>query len=268
MQRFSKRYGHGGEAKEITIREEAPQRFREWLIQTAYALGFTPGPLRVLICRVLRKLPDQSNWSEYPNIAGEVQELVLTCDWFQVYDIIEELFSTLQQRDEAIAQQLKEEINEFFRVEGIGWQLIDGLIETRGDELFEASARTAISTLINAGRSTASQEMHEALKDLSRRPAADITGAIQHSMAALECVAREISGDKAATLGKIISDNPHLIPKPLDVSVEKAWGFASEMGRHVREGRIPSREDAELIVGLSAVVATYLVRKGGRSNTT
>lgn len=261
MQRFSKRHGHGRQGKEITIREDAPIRLREWLIQTAYALGFSPGPLRVLICRVLRRLPDQNNWSEYPNIAGEVQELVLTCDWFQVYDIIEELFSTLQQRDPAIAQQFQEEINEFFRAEGIGWQLIDGLIETRGDESFEASARTAISTLIDAGRSTASQEMHEALKDLSRRPAADITGAIQHSMVALECVAREISGDKTSTLGKIISDNPHLIPKPLDVSVEKAWGFASEMGRHVREGRTPSREDAELIVGLSAVVATYLVRK-------
>lgn len=261
MQRFSKRHGHYNQDKEITIREDAPQRLREWLIQTAYALGFSPNPLRVVVCRVLRKLPDQNNWSEYPNVSGEVQVLIETCDWFLVYDIVEELFSALQKKDSAIARQFQDEVNDFFRSEGIGWQLIDGLIETRGDESFEASARTAISTLAGAGRSTASQEMHEALKDLSRRPAADITGAIQHSMAALECVAREISGDKAATLGKIIADNPQLVPKPLDISVEKAWGFASEMGRHVREGRTPSREDAELIVGLSAVVATYLVKK-------
>lgn len=261
MQRFSKRHGHGNQEKEITIREDAPQRLREWLIQTACALGFTPKPLRIVICKVLRKLPDQSNWSEYPNVDGEVQELIKGCDWFLVYDIIEEIYSTLQKKDQELAQQFQNEVNDFFCSEGIGWQFIDGLIETRGDKAFEASSRSAVSTLIKAGRKTASQEMLEALKDLSRRPAADITGAIQHSMAALECVAREISGDKTATLGKIVANNPNLIPKPLDVAVEKAWGFASEMGRHVQEGRIPNREDAELIVGLSAVVATFLTKR-------
>ena len=47
----------------------------------------------------------------------------------------------------------------------------------------------------------------------------------------------------------------------LDSAVEKAWGFASERGRHIREGEEPTRADAELIVGIAATVATFLARK-------
>ena len=83
-------------------------------------------------------------------------------------------------------------------------------------------------------------------------------------MAALECVAREVSGDQRATLGEILRKSPELIPKPLDKSVEKAWGFASEMGRHLREGRVPSFEEAELVLGLCASISTYLVKRNSQ----
>ena len=115
--------------------------------------------------------------------------------------------------------------------------------------------------LTSTGLRTAQQELHEALMDLSRRPDPDISGAIQHSMAALECVAREVTGNPRATLGEIIKRNPGLIPKPLDDAVAKAWGYASEHARHIREGRMPSYEEAELVVGLCASVSTYLVKK-------
>ena len=80
-------------------------------------------------------------------------------------------------------------------------------------------------------------------------------------MAALECVARDVAGDPKSTLGEILRKFPDLLPKPLDDSVSKAWGYASEMARHVREGRTPTRAEAELIVGLAATMSTYLVQK-------
>ena len=131
---------------------------------------------------------------------------------------------------------------------------------TRGTEAFEATVHVAVESLDAAGRQTARNEIHEALVDLSRRPEPDVTGAIQHGMAALECVAREACGDPKATLGDILKRHPDLIPKPLDASVEKAWGYASEMGRHIREGRQPDRKEAELVVGLAAALSTYLSR--------
>jgi hypothetical protein len=54
---------------------------------------------------------------------------------------------------------------------------------------------------------------------------------------------------------------PGLLPKPLDEAVPKLWGFASNEARHIVEGRETNREEAELLVGLSAALAGYLTRK-------
>ena len=79
-------------------------------------------------------------------------------------------------------------------------------------------------------------------------------------MAALECIARDVCGDEHATLGEVIKRYPGTIPKPLDDSVAKAWGYASEMPRHIREGRKPERNAVELIVGWATTVVTCLSR--------
>lgn len=158
------------------------------------------------------------------------------------------------------AKRFDEALNEFFVGEGIGWQIIEGEIVTRGTETFESNIHGAVEALESAGRLTARDEIHEALVDLSRRPEADLTGAVQHAMAALECVARDVCGDEKATLGEVIKRYPGTIPKPLDKSVGTAWGYASEMARHIREGRKPEHREVELIVGVAATVATYLSR--------
>ncbi len=64
-----------------------------------------------------------------------------------------------------------------------------------------------------------------------------------------------------ATLGEIMKRYPDIVPRPLDVAIEKAWGYASENARHVREGRESTFEEAELVVGMVAALATYLARK-------
>jgi predicted DNA binding CopG/RHH family protein len=102
-------------------------------------------------------------------------------------------------------------------------------------------------------------EIHEALHDISRRPKPDRTGAIQHAIAALECTAREVTGEPNATLGALI---PKLnLPKPLDVATEKLWGFASDRTRHMREGKGVSDDEAELIVSVSCAVSAFLSKR-------
>ena len=231
-------------------------------------MGYGPYPLRDAICSVLRIRPDPSNWSEYPNVWGEAEGLVYGCEWFKFYDFVEKVYDDLsKRRSNEMRKEAAERTRQFENVfnescvdEGIGWQMIEGEIVTRGTETFESNIHGAVEALEVAGRVTARDEIHEALIDLSRRPEADLTGAIQHAMAALECVARDVCSDERATLGEVIKRYPGTIPKPLDESVAKAWGYASEMARHIREGRKPERKEVELIVGLSATVATYLSR--------
>jgi hypothetical protein len=266
---FSKRYGFQPEEAEITVHKDAPHELRGVLVDIAYEAGLSPKPLRSLVCRVLRIREDHTNWSEYPNIDEELRYHLDDCEWFKVYDIIEELYETLRSRQifargsqEGFGYEYFEtELNNCFRKVGIGWQLVDGKIQIRGPEVFEQAVNEAVEAIQAAGLQTASREIHEALIDLSRRPNSDITGALHHGMAALECVLREVSGDQKPTLGEILKRHSGLIPPSLDQCVEKAWGFASEQGRHLREGREPALEEAALVVGICGQVISYLTKK-------
>ncbi|MCX6222723.1 MAG: hypothetical protein NTZ69_17280 [Bacteroidia bacterium] len=260
MKRFSKRQGHTISDIEITVREDAPVELRHFIVQCVYDLHKQPSFLRTVICKVLRKFPDRNNWGEYPNIALEVEDLILGCEWFNVYDIIEAIWDAL---DLPEREEFTNELNDYFKETGIGWKIEFGLIETRGDENFEKVISKVSIVLNSASLLTANTEIKEAIADLSRRPAPDITGAIQHSLACLECVCREAIGDQKATLGDLMKKADGVIPKPLDIAIDKIWGYTSEQGRHLREGRTPDYLEAELVVELSAAISTYLGKKLG-----
>jgi hypothetical protein len=271
MNTFSKRNGYAvSEEVEITVREDAPNGLRNFIIDVAEDdCGLNPSDLRQIICRILKESPNPNNWSDYPNVDNEIRELIARCKWYKVYDIIEKLYLSLYENEKrqykiAIkkADTFQNEINDYFLEKGIGWKLVDGQIEMRGTEPFEKIMKSAHEQLESTEQySTASKELHEAIIDLSRRPSADTTGAIQHAIASLECVAREITGERTLTLGKIMERKKITIPRPLDSAIEKAWGYASEHGRHLQEGRNPGFEEAELIVGICSSVGNYLVKK-------
>ncbi|WP_397447771.1 AbiJ-NTD4 domain-containing protein [Polaribacter sp. R77954] len=263
-QTFSKRNGHFSiKEKEITIREDAPEGLRGFIRMVFYDLNKNPSDLRDITSRVLKIAPDSNNWSEFPNIDYEVSDHLDNCEWYLVYDIIEVI---IQKLNGAEKETFISEINEYFVTNGIGWKIVNEEIETRGDEVFETAVNTVVKVLESAKLQTAKTEIREALNDLSRRPSPDITGAIQHSLACLECVSREITGDKKATLGELMKKYPGVIPSPLDQAVTKIWGFTSEQGRHLREGEAPEYLEAELVVEVTAAISTYLGKKlGGTS---
>ncbi|GHT40088.1 hypothetical protein AGMMS49965_07830 [Bacteroidia bacterium] len=257
---FSKRQGFFQlKEKEIIIREDAPEGFRGFLRMAFYDLNKKPSDLRAIVTRVLKIPPDSDNWSEYPNIDGEVEQLLENCEWYLIYDIIEKIIQKLNFGGEK--EKFTTEINEYFIANGIGWKIVSEHIETRGDEVFETAVNTVVSVLETAKLPTAKTEIREAINDLSRRPTPDITGAIQHSLACLECVTREYVGDSKSTLGDLIKKFPNAIPSPLDQAVTKIWGFTSEQGRHLREGQAPEYVEAELVVEVTSAIATYLGKK-------
>jgi hypothetical protein len=178
------------------VRDEAPAELRDAVAYIAHDLEFSFGNIREIVCRVLRTAPDSNNWSEVPNVRDEVLNLLRSCEWFLVYDVIEALYRSFS---EPARGDFAEEVNEFFTANGIGWKLENGEISYRGDEEFERSVRTVSRRLLDEGRPTAAREIAEALSDLSRLPDPDVTGAVQHAIAALECVARDLCDDPNAT---------------------------------------------------------------------
>lgn len=256
MKTFSTRHGHSRPDAEITIRHDAPEQMREALVTIAYQSGLRPSDLRSVLCQILYRSPDRGNWTEFPNVDGEVRDLLADCEWFEVYDLIEAIAS----RSAVASATFCEEVNRYFRLAGVGWQLVNGRLEVRGEEVFEEAIRQGQRELLLKGKLTAAGELHEAIQDLSRRPVPEITGAIQHAMAALECVARDTCGSRD-TLGDLIRRNLGLFPKPVDQIVDKAWGYTSNFGRHLEEGKPPEFEEAELMVGVSGVLCRYLARR-------
>jgi hypothetical protein len=255
--KFSKRVGIEIPEAPIVTRNDATAGLREFIPQLFYQLGYKPSYLRKVICQTLLVAPDTNNFSE-PNIEYEVTYLITQCAWYKVYDIMETIWKKIDVQNR---EEYQEEVNDYFRQNGIGWKMEEGIIETRGDELFETSIKNVGIALEASNLNTAKNEMSEAMTDLSRRPQPDITGAVQHSVACLECVSRELTGDKKSTLGDIIKKNPGIVPAPLDKAIEKIWGYTSEQRRHLREGQTPSFEEAELVVELTAAISIYLAKK-------
>jgi hypothetical protein len=249
MDLFSRRQGLGRPDAEIKIRNDAPQEVRDAAVQIAYQCGLKPSNIRTLLCQILFRAPDKNNWSEFSNINSEVRELADDCEWYEVDDLIEKL------ADECAysGQDYGAEVNRFFRVAGVGWQLIGNRVDMSGTEIFEVAIRQGQTTVRQQKRITAASE-------LSRRPQPETTGAIKYAMAALECVARDVTGSKD-TRGQLVQRNVGIFPLPIDQIVEKAWGYTSNYGRHLTEGQPPQFEEAELMVGLSGVLCRYLSQR-------
>jgi hypothetical protein len=260
-ERFSDRHGFRGEEQEITVRDDAPEGLRFAIPLIAQGEGMSPRAMRRAICEVLLIRPDPNNWSDYPNVWDELNRLIKQCPWFKVYDVAEALHAAFALASRDKAEAFQDKLNQYFRENGIGWQMAGGSIVYRGSEAFTDATGEAAAVLTQAGRSAAANEIHEALRDISRRPMPDITGAIQHAIAALECVARDVTGQPSLTLGRLV---PMLeLAPPLDAAVEKLWGYASDRARHIREGHTVTTEEAELVVSVACAVCTFLSQRGG-----
>lgn len=257
-ERFSKRIGLQPVAAEITIRCDAPEEFRRYLFFVMQNFGLGLKKIREIVCIATKQAPDSNNWEENNFMKSEIEEKIVSCSWPYVYDLIELFYGRLI---DASKKNFADDINEYFLVHGIGWKLYEGSIEYRGEDIFENDLKLAQDALKEHNLNDSKREIAEAVKDMSRKPDPDTTGAIQHSIAALECVCRKICGDEKNTLGDVIKKHPELVPPPLNEAISKIWGFSSEQGRHLREGRSPQIEEAELLVHLSASICLYLSKK-------
>jgi hypothetical protein len=258
---FSERHGIQEPEIPITVRADAPIQFRNILWTLALKAGANiPRLADVILSKIF-----------YPNYNAQIplallaQDALSTCPWNEVYDAAEHIYTCLKQFGDA--SQFERDMNTYLRRSGIGWQMIDGIIETRGSDSLESTIHAAADAMRDSGRLTAEGELREAMRDLSRRPRPDLTGAVQHAGAALECVARDVTGSPSKTFGEILKASPNMFPKPLDEGAAKFWGFVSNFGRHIQEGRVPTIDEALLVVGIAGVLTAYLTTSSNSAKT-
>src|ERR1700680_1901789 len=136
---FSRRYGYK-QPTEITVWEDAPERVRRTAVDKARS-PIGPDRLLEIICSVLKPQPERAD-----NAWRQAEHLMSSCEWFHVYDAIEALYAEMPSAGPlfmAYAGIYEQALNECFEEEGVGWQLANGEIVTRGTEAFEAAVHDA-----------------------------------------------------------------------------------------------------------------------------
>ena len=97
--RFSRRHGFSRQQDGPLIHHDAPERLRVGANSLLHdELNKSPEWIRSVICGVRRVRPDPSNWSQYPNIRGEAQDLVHGAEWYEFYDFVEACAEAERQR--------------------------------------------------------------------------------------------------------------------------------------------------------------------------
>lgn len=287
MPSFSQRNRYA-KPPEISVREELPQKLRPPIAQIAARRVGS----KTLI-QIVKAVLDPYDLNPPSQVAGWVifvgngdADLIVATKmldqsaWFRVYDVIESIHRHLVRRDQQggipvegapHAPVFERDINRYFVNTGIGWQLVNGEIVTRGSEAFERTLEVAGQEL--AERPTTQARIREAINDLSRRPQPDLSGAVSHAFAAMECIIgdikytpEEIRLDKRHTFGSFLQRHPDLFPsEDLKEGFQYLWRYANNEGsRHGKEGLEPARDEVELIVSLAATLVTYLNRKHPR----
>jgi hypothetical protein len=277
MPLFSKRHGYEP-PKKITFREELPTELRLPIFEML-SRCVPDEALRDAIKKIYNPygidappaqtapLPVQRGESD---ASVESKRFLLNCQWFHVYNVIEEILGQLDfyerelrtdPEEETRVGPLERNLNEYFVYAGIGWQLVDCKVVARGDALFEGTVKAAVDVLKENAKPTAAGHLQFAIGALSARPKANTSGAVAHATNAVECVLGEITG-QTMTLGKYLDKNPTLLHAALKKGLDGIYGYASDEGaRHGKEGTEPAREEAEFVVAVCAAVCTLLTRK-------
>jgi hypothetical protein len=265
---FSEHHGYARQA-DITVREGAPDDLRSYILLVANSqLDFSWFFLEKILCLALKE-PSQGSEHDY-QLRKEVGYRLGACDWFKVYDFIQVLYDHIDKHDGEYHQHRGSEftalMNSYFVEKGIGWQLVNGKVITRGGEAFEGTVKTAIGVLKEVGRPTAASHLHNAIVALSVRPNPNTAGAVSHATSAVECVLGDVTTQSGMTFSEYLKQHPNLFHGALSKGLDRLYGYASDEGaRHGKEGTLPKPEDAEFVVATCAAVCTLLTRKhGGR----
>jgi AbiJ N-terminal domain 4 len=267
--------------KEIVFRDELPDELRQPIIDILWHSNSTAF-LRERIERLFnpygidelpkRMSPMFVSTEEQKDLNFiEIKRVLLGCEWFQLFDLIEDIFQQLDFYDTEHRTDPEEEsqsypfqniINGYFVHAGIGWRLVDGKVMARGDAAFEHTVQVAETELKSGGRTTAAECIEDAIRNLSFRPKPRLGAAVSRAMNSMECVLHDITGENKMGLGDYLQSYPDHFPGGLAKTFGGLWGYASNEGaRHGKEGVEPPREEAEFIVSIAAALTTYLNRK-------
>ncbi len=212
------------------------------------------------------KLPLDIMPREWVTAKGEVRKIFFSCEWFDVYDIVEFIASNYPLS--SVNKRFMEYCNSILEREVSGWRFI-------GEEIAPITSEEEIAEIEKALESTSSlrpvaTHIKTALDFLSDKKTPDYRNSIKESISAVEAICRVITGEDDATLGealKVISGKIRIHPA-LQQSLNKLYGYTSDADgiRHslLDEPNIDFEDAKFMLVSCSAFI-NYLKVKSSKA---
>jgi len=174
------------------------------------------------------KLPVDSrppgNYHSRPeNILASIREYFFSCEWNDVYDLIQFLADNFGKHK----PQLVTALNRILQREMAGYTFIDGiLVDITDPQEKQMLAEALADTRFVPVRT----HLETALRHLADREEPDYRNSIKESVSAVEAMARVVSGNPKATLGdalKVLEKSGHL-HQSLKEGFSKLYGYTND----------------------------------------
>jgi AbiJ N-terminal domain 4 len=262
---FSRRYRAVTGVPAPTIVTDAPTRVRKGVQRLA-----TERMADIVFMRLVAKRlnvdasPKYDSGRYQTDYQGEAWRLLSTCSWFNVYDVVEDVYRTLEASE---ASAFSDEINDMFAGEGVALVLTSGAITPLDSQLLIQLAESSALGAKAAGLASSERELREAVDALSERPEPAYVRAARHVLAAFEATVRAAGDDPKSTPDEILARNPTLLPEPMKTVFSKTWGYASDKARHMREGGEIPPQEAAFVIQMAVAAVDYLARRVRVSGT-
>lgn len=221
---------------------------------------------RPYIWKVLERQPPTSPmggpWAMY------IPRTLLQCQWWQFYDILEEISGLIRREwgEEHVAL-LSSQVNSTLAKDGISWRLQNsGKVERALPKPITETIRHA-SALLSAPRLKGPDEQFQkAVTFLNQRPDPDEENCAKEAVGALEGVANIICGTTGVQLNNLLNRKPlrTLVPPTIRVALEKLYAFrgATPGVAHGQVGPAAiGMPEAVWVLGTAASSMVYLATK-------
>jgi len=201
----------------------------------------------------LDTLPEFHSRHRYKGAYDQLKEHFLACEWFAVYDFIEEI--SLDQ-SKLLDDKTREWINNVLEEQNAAYRFVGKEIA----EITDKQEITAIEDGLEHPEKPVRIHLEAALRMLSDKQAPDYRNSIKESISAVEAACRLVSGNTSATLGDALKRIQNLHPV-LSKAFNQLYGYTSDASgvRHslVDDASI-SYADAKFMLVACAAFVSYL----------
>lgn len=191
----------------------------------------------------------------------EVDSVLKSGKWFEVYDVLEFIY---QRCPPYLSQNLWQALNAVLTQENSAYRLVGGRFVESSSEAELESISEAIETSSELGGVRI--HLDQALSLISNRQNPDYRNSIKESISAVEALAKIITKDSKATLGKALKvlESSEGIHPALKQSLSSLYGYTSDADgiRHalMQESKLTFTDAKFIFVSCTAFI-NYLIAK-------